>query len=227
MLLAELLKKIDLNEMPYLRNQEMKANTIDWEAFYSQDTLTRDFILVKQDPTYSVYINKGHDVAVIGEMGNRPEDNVPGLGIYITVEFKDTQVLTHDDSVPQLKGALQVDIVEARTKSIKAAGFGTKLYQALVGSGLTIISDNTQYKGGAALWVKLGQQAGRGYVINILENGKVKLDANGKPFNWNGSNLPHDQLWSERGFPRTGANATPVDNSIPDRTMTLFVMRKA
>jgi hypothetical protein len=227
MLLAELLKQIELNEMSYFIDQEMKPNTIQWEAFYSSDTLQRDFILVKNGGSYAVYINKDHNVAVIGEMGNRPEDGKPGLIVFITAEFKDNQILTHDDSVPQLPGALQVDVVEARVKSLKAAGYGTKLYQALVASGITIISDNTQYRGGKALWIALGKQAGNGYVVNIIDHGKVKLDATGKPYQWNGGNIPEEELWSARGFPRTGANAPPVDTSIPDRTMTLFVMRKA
>lgn len=234
MLLSDLFEQRPevLKEMPYLVNKDMVMGQNEWTEFFSVDTLQRKFILMQEFPQQrrAVYINKEHNMAFIGEPGKRKADGKDGVHVTISVEFKNSQVLSHMTPSPQLKGALQVDLVEAHNPNMVGSGDGTMLYAGLVNKGLTIISDNTQYRGGKHLWKKIAAvQSQFGYVVNVIVDGKPYMDENGKPFVYNGSNLPDDHLWSERPPPRTqraGAPPPPPDDR-PDKYMTLFIMRKA
>lgn len=240
MLLSELFESKPelLNEMPYLKNKEMPLGQSEWTTFFSQDTLARTYKLLHTFPEQNrvVYISNDHVMAFIGEPGVRKADakvdDKPGVHVLISCEFKEQQHLTHDTSVPspQLKGALQIDIVEVHNAKFVGGGDGTLLYAGLVAAGITIISDNTQYAGGAALWKKLAaKQQQYGYMINILVDGKPMVDAAGKLVVYNGHNVPDDQLWSERPPQKTRrADAPePEPDNRPDRFTTLFIMRKA
>lgn len=232
MLLSELFTK-QLTEMPYAPADQdgnhavMKSDISSLVHFYSNATLADEFILIKQDPAYSVYINKEHTMAVIGEMGNRPPNNVEGMYVFVTLDFKDAQDISNSNPSASLKGALQVDLVVANNTASLRRGFGTAIYWALADRGITIISDNTQYKGGKELWKKLAREQGSKYVINVIRDGVPLLDDNGQPFVYNGSNIPDDDLWSARPPERTRRAGAP--EPAPDVRAymyhTLFTLR--
>jgi hypothetical protein len=243
MRLDQILNENLLKEMPYApedadgKPKKLQMDTSSFDHFFSDRTLADEFKLVKDDPNYVVYIRQDHSGAFIGKRGTRPADNVAGAAVYVTLDFKE-QMISNSNPGLKLPGAVQVDLVVANDPKMARGGYGAMLYVALVEMGLTIISDNTQYQGGAELWKKLAAGA-RGYVINVIVDGVPMPDANGKPFVYNGSNLPDDKLWSARPLPRTAPSGlTPAGmeqwklkqdklQQIPDKTMTLFVMRKA
>lgn len=243
MKLSQLLAEQLLNEMPYTpmdhdgQPAQLKMDTSDFTHFYSERTLAEEWKLLKEEAKYSVYINNEHTSAICGRMGNRASDNSYGMSVVVTADFKE-QMLDHDMSATPLKGALQIDLVVTNRPEEARGGYGTLLYFAMAEAGITIISDNTQYKGGAMLWKNLARSYRDKFVINILENGKVMLDNAGKPVEYDGTNIPDAELWSARPLPRTrpsGLTAAGIEawndkqeklKQIPDKAMTLFVLRK-
>lgn len=243
MKLSHLLSEQLLIEMPYAPEDNegqparLQMDTSNFTHFFSERTLADEWKLLKQEKNYSVYINKDHCSAVIGRMGHRDTDGSLGMSVVVTADFKE-QMISHDPSIPALKGALQIDLVVTNRPEEARGGYGTLLYLALADAGITIISDNTQYKGGAMLWKNLARAHRDRYVVNVIEHGKVMLDAQGKPAEYDGSNIPDSELWSARGLPRTQPSGlTPAgveawnakqaaQQKIPDKTMTLFVLRK-
>ena len=235
-----------ITEMPAApldANGEVKSltpNTSEYTDFLSKNSLDRDYKLVKEAPDYSVYINNEHDMAIIGKMGNRPsKDRAFGIAIYVTVDFKDKQVISTSNPSAQLKGALQVEMVAVHKKNMGGRNYASLMYYALAELGITIISDNTQFRGGKELWKKLARNAAPHFQVNIIEDARVRLDENNKPFIYDGSNLPDDELWSGKLMPQTPPEGyTPAglemwhawykkNQALPDKTMTLFVLRKA
>jgi hypothetical protein len=242
MLLDQILKE-NLLEMPYApedqygKPAQLKMDTSNFDHFYSDRTLAEEFKLVEDTQSFVVYLRQDHTGAFIGKRGTRPNDNVAGAAVYITLDFKE-QMISNSNPGMKLPGAVQVDLVVVNDAKLARGGYGAQLYISLVTKlGLSIISDNTQYKGGKELWKKLAAGQ-KGYIINIIEDGVVRMDGN-QPFVYNGTNLPDDELWSARPLPRTqpsgltpaGVQAWEAKQAelakIPDKTMTLFVMRKA
>lgn len=244
MRLEHILKEDLLTEMPYAPQDQygqpakLQMDTSNFDHFFSDRTLADEWKLVDENPKFVVYLRQDHTQAFIGKRGTRANDMKPGAQVIITLDFKE-QMISHSNPGLSLPGAVQVDLVVANDKTLARGGFGAQLYISLVTKlGMSIISDNTQYQGGKELWKKLAG-AQQGYVVNIIEDGKVRLDDNQKPFVYNGSNLPDDELWSARPLPKTmPSGMTPAGKEqwdakqaelqkIPDKTMTLFVMRKA
>ena len=245
MRLQQVLNENLLTEMPYRpldpttgKPAKLNMDTSNFEHFFSDRTLAEEWKLVKEDPKYVVYIREDHSGAFIGQRGTRSLDNAPGANVIITLDFKE-QMISNSNPGARLAGAVQVDLVVANDPKLARGGFGAMLYIALVEMGLTIISDNTQYQGGAELWRKLAAaQFQHNYVINVIEDGKPMLDDKGQPVVYDGKNLTDDKLWSNRALPKTmPTGLTPAgveqwkakqaeQQKIPDKTMTLFVMRK-
>jgi hypothetical protein len=77
-------------------------------------------------------------------------------------------------------------------------GIGLQLYAALAHAGYVIISDNTQYLGGQALWKRIARETlGGRYQVFVLDNGVPRLDAAGQLVTYDGSNIDDAELWSE------------------------------
>jgi hypothetical protein len=245
MRLQQVLNENLLTEMPYRpldpttgKPAKLKMDTSNFDHFLSDRTLAEEWKLVKEDPKYVVYIRQDHTQAFIGERGTRSMDQASGSNVYITLDFKE-QMISNSNPSANLPGAVQVDLVIANDPKMARNGYGAMLYMALVEMGLTIISDNTQYQGGAELWRKMAAaQSQHNYVINVIEDGKPMLDEKGQPVVYDGKNLSDDKLWSNRSLPKTmpsgltgaGVEAWQAKQAeqakIPDKTMTLFVMRK-
>lgn len=241
MKLKHVLEEQILHEMPYAPEDEngqpkqLQMDTSDFTHFFSERTLAEEWKLLKQEAKYSVYIHNDHHMAIIGRMGTRPSDGSNGMSVVITADFKE-QNISNDPSVQALKGALQIDLVVTNRPEEARGGYGTLLYQALADAGITIISDNTQYKGGAMLWKNLARSYRDKYVVNVIENGKLMVDAQGKPVEYDGTNIPDATLWSARPPERTKPSGLTGYGEqewlkkqrldLPDKTMTLFVLRK-
>lgn len=245
MRLEQVLNESLLTEMPYRpidpqtnKPAKLKMDTSNFEHFFSDRTLAEEWKLIKEDPKYVVYLAEDSGGAFIGQRGTRALDNQSGVNVIITLDFK-PQMISNTNPGLAIPGAMQVDLVVANDPKMARGGYGAMLYMALVESGMIIISDNTQYQGGAELWRKMAMAAAQNnYVINVIEDGKPMLDDKGQPVVYDGKNLTDDKLWSNRPLPKTmptGLTPAGVEQwhakqaeiaKIPDKTMTLFVMRK-
>ena len=243
MRLEHILKEDLLTEMPYApidnegKTTELKMSTENFDHFYSDNTIAEEWKLVKQEGDKVVYINNDHTLAFVGKVGTNNQGK-HGVNVIVSLEFKFPQYISKTNPSMTLKGALQVDLAIVLNRSLARGSNATFLYASLVQMGITIISDNTQYRGGKELWKSLARnQHGNGYEINIIDDGKPMMDqATGKPFVYDGSNLPDDELWSARKLPMTmpsGLTAAGIEDwkarqnhHLPDKTVTLFIMRK-
>lgn len=191
------LQELLLTEMPAFSNKEMPPHPEQLTHFYSDDTIAAEWIPFTAWPDgYQVFMHKNHTTAFIGIKSRRqrePED-VPGWDALVTAEFKIPQDLSSNGV--QLPGALQIDIVEAHSDAARRFGLGTRLYWGIADAGITVISDNKQYKGGKALWIKLARDQGSKYIVNVIQDGNVMMDKNNQPLVWDGSNVDETDLWN-------------------------------
>lgn len=203
-----------LTEVPAYDDREMPPHPEQLTHFYSDDTLTAEWILFHQyDDHFELYMHKNHTVAFIGKRGVRQPRMVSGIHAYITAEFKHPQDLSSTNPGLQLPGALQIDVVEAHNDASKRFGLGTRLYWGIAEAGITVISDTKQYKGGRALWLKLAKDQGSKFIVNVIRDGHpVMNEAGNKPLVWDGTNIDETELWN------------PSVKSI--QFHTLFVLRK-
>ena len=136
--------------------------------------------------------------ALVGVRGPRKEDQVEGVHIYGQLHFKDVYNLGFPNDPLRLKQqrVLQVSLVNV-VKDTEYRGLASFLYTSIAGAGFTIISDTTQYNGGIELWKKLGRARPGNLAIYLINKGDVLKDEQGKPIEYNGSNIPEDQIWSE------------------------------
>ena len=170
-------------------------------GFYSESTIKEMFDIIGKytliDQEYWVMLKKDKSMAVIGYTGVRPQDNVGGLYITGVIEFKPTLDISYQDVIPHTKATLQVDGVQINPK-ITRTGQGYLLYYLLVKAGYVIISDNVQYIGGKKLWEKIVRSGkADGIVVRVVDNGKVVTDTAGNPIDYNGTNIPDNQIWNQ------------------------------
>lgn len=184
-----------LKEMPQLKTQELPAR--GHKPFYSESTLAERYNILNDNNDYTVVIRKNLDSAAIGVMGIREVDSTPGLEILGLVGFKQHLNLSGIKDTPiKLPKTLQVDLVDVLTKW-QRSGWGIRLYFELARAGYTVISDNTQYLGGQAIWKKIAAQSlPNGFTVHIVDHGEIRRTA-GLPVVYDGSNLEDSELWSE------------------------------
>lgn len=81
------------------------------------------------------------------------------------------------------------DVVQVRKIAIRqeyaGQGIASSLYELLVDNGFTIVSDDSQYDPGKALWKRLAKT-----------NSVYLLTLSGKFKPYNGNNIPDDEIWS-------------------------------
>jgi hypothetical protein len=194
------MKVEDLFEMPDFINKEMPIVTGHSIRFYSEDTIKREFDIIgkykKDIETYWIILKKDKSAAVIGLLSNRKEDNKVGIHILGQLDFKDKPDLSFTKDIPTKEHVLQVDSVEVY--SSKFQGIGFHLYLSLVKYGYIIVSDHTQYVGGRKLWEKIAKISdAKKYSVYIIANGDPILGDDGKPIEYDGSNLNDDKIWNE------------------------------
>ena len=95
-----------------------------------------------------------------------------------------------DPQVLQVEGVC----VERR---FQESGFATQLYEALVlKCGVILMSDNTQYEGGKALWQKIAKSS-NALSVFILDTDMGKfLPYDGTKAIYDGISIPEEKIWS-------------------------------
>lgn len=198
-----------LEEEPVYDPTEMPKGPTIGELFFSEDTLEREYIFIKElqlsDRQFYVFIQDDHSSVVIGEGGNRRIDNKPGIFIDGQLTLKHSLDLGQNVDISKLGSmVVQVDLVKINSRrdmagDIRTAmGLGFELYHSVIEKGFTLISDTLQYRGGKALWKKIAPLSSlSGFAVYILKNGEFISDDSGHAIPYTGSNIPDSAIWSE------------------------------
>lgn len=195
------MKLEDLSETPQYVDKELDKKFEIRGVFVSDDTLKVDYdqLYDRDDPDIGkieAFIKKSKSAAIIGLRQKRESDGKNGVRPHCIVEFKNKVNLNGIKHIPGSQNDLQVSIVTTSENS-RRSGFGMLLYLALAKNGFTVVSDNTQYIGGKALWKTLASNMiGSKYKVFVLENGELMMDGD-KPIVYDGSNIDEALLWSE------------------------------
>jgi hypothetical protein len=206
-------KLAQLLEMPIIKQTELDVKPV--RPFYSVNTIQRNFDVVyrgrKNDgQEYWCVLRKNLHIASIGLVGQR-DDGMHGLDVIGTVEFKPSTMLSGRKEFDIPSNVLQVGLVEIGPRR-QSQGWGMRLYTALADVGYTIISDNTQYIGGQALWKRIASATLHNhYKVYIIKDGEPLVDEKGELVTYDGSNIDDARLWSTNS----------------DTKYTLFALRKA
>ena len=93
-----------------------------------------------------------------------------------------------------LRGKKVIQIASVSTDaSQQSRGIASQLYDCLADVGYVIVSDNVQYQPATHMWKKLARTTTHNVIV-IAPSGPISKD--GKAINYNGSNIPDDQIWS-------------------------------
>jgi len=198
MLLKDLVKLVEMPEYidRELAREEPEQRRVSMEAFDREYQMLSKYNVNTGGEVTTVVTGIRNDkaAAISGELRKDEKEDRWYVEIQIQLEFH--------NGVPtsELKGnVIQVDVVIA-SPSIKSQGQGYNLYKALIDNGYTLLSDNCQYIGGRKLWDKVIRKAvGEGYKVYVLKGEQLIRDANGNPIAFDGSNIPHDQIWGKPG----------------------------
>jgi len=164
----------------------------------SVDTLDRDWTLLADRTEGNTHIiaalhNNKHG-AIVGYRIKR-DDGVDAIKVVVNMSFHDA---TSEELGEAGGNALQVYTVRTTEDENKGAGYGYFLYKALLDKGYTVVSDNVQYIGGKAIWMKIVKRSARDlHCVYILQRGKYMRDSSGKPIVYDGSNIPDDVIWGK------------------------------
>jgi hypothetical protein len=195
MKLSELLEMV-----PVFKNSEADTLSLS-QLFFTDESISRDFSIIGiakiNNIEYKIVLKKSQGIAFIGEKGKRKLDGKPGIEIIGDVEFKHKQTISGLKSFPPNDKILQVRTVVIEPNN-RIIGLGFYLYLTLAKAGYMIVSDNTQYIGGKALWKKITAKVLKDdYAVYVLDHGEVRLDDKGDPIVYDGSNIDDAELWSE------------------------------
>lgn len=195
------MKLSELLEMaPVLKNSEADTLSLH-QLFLTDEAMERDFSIIGKisigGNDYIIALRNSGAIAVIGKTGKRKLDEKPGIEIIGDVKFKHNQTISGLKSFPADDKILQVNTVVVEP-SFRTFGFGFYIYLTLAKAGYMIVSDNTQYIGGKALWKKIAAKVLKDdYAVYVLDHGEVRLDDKGDPIVYDGSNIDDAELWSE------------------------------
>lgn len=192
------MKFAELFETPTFMDREWKQINAKVEVM-SVNTLDRNYDLLGHttvgDDKVVAAIKKDHTSAIIGRVNNR-DDGVKAVEIIVSLTFHEDD--SDSPGVEKLNNPLHVDSVYSVSEK-NGAGYGYFLYKALLDAGFTLVSDNVQYLGGKALWMKIVRRAARDdHSVYILQNGELIKDENGRPIVYDGTNIPDDVIWSTK-----------------------------
>ena len=192
------MKLKQLLEMPELNSDEMEV--LDKPTFITDADLAKDYDIIAQRDKVVIAIKKGNGKGglkvIAGELVTL-RYGLTGITQYGTMTFDTIDMLKAVESnlPPFTPKLIQVaTAVVHKTDHLK--GIGSLLYTSLVQAGFTIVSDIYQFIGAKHLWKKLGRTHSVDEVIHIYNCGKVVVDANGKPIDYDGSNVPDANIWS-------------------------------
>lgn len=188
-----------LLEMPTLKPEEMPPRA-PARPFFSMGSLARNYEFIHKGQTsegeeYWCVIKKDKQTSAIGIPGVR-SDGVRGMDVIGTADFKSSVVLSGLERIPVGPHILQIELAEV-VSNRQNRGWGMYLYTSLAEAGYVIISDNTQYLGGHALWKRIARETMQGrYHVYVLKHGEPVLDDSGQPKVYDGTNIDDSELWS-------------------------------
>lgn len=175
-------------ESPYLHDGVYTWKGHDLHSGLSAGTIERQYNIIH------TFLNKGEHMTVIQLKSNSHLYHivVPGGGRFIIVaslKFKQH---------PTIKGfpnIMQVDSVSIED-AYGGRGIVTELYAWFAHQGHTLASDAAQFVPGKQLWKKFAGEAHRHGLKVHLFNGEEILKKNGKPVEYDGTNVPDSEIWS-------------------------------
>lgn len=187
-----------LLEMPQYYHKEMKSDP--------HDQMTPFFITdERMEERYTVLAQRDNVVAVIAKDGGNAmvcvrttrHDGESGVMSYGNLIFKaNFKIGAAVDSLQlQAQKVLQVSVVTV-VNDDKFKGLASFLYSSLVQAGYTVISDTSHFIGGRQLWKKLARSHLPNEGVYLINNGNAVMDADGKPLEYNGTNVPDADIWS-------------------------------
>lgn len=187
-----------LTEMPVLFKQELK---LDDEEKFSVFFLTDQNIdrlkykIIGKKNNVTAFLKESKSIAIVGVKETR-HDGASGYRILGQIEFKKpnlgVEIPNHQDT-----NLLQISLVEV-TDEFRSLGLGSFLYHCLVKSGFSVISDNAQYSGGKALWMKIVKSKLSNEAVYIIDKGEMLSDEDGNPIEYDGKNIPEERIWGDR-----------------------------
>jgi hypothetical protein len=178
-----------LKEMPYLHPGEMPIDK-KLDGSYSAATLKRDFKRVGTIGDAEVLMHNTHRFVIV------ITENQTAAGRYqpiFRVEFKANVEIAVDIGLSKAK-MLQVNSVVV-AKHEQGKQLASSVYKTLVDSGFVIVSDNTQFDPGAALWKKLAADSAYTTIVVDVDHGSYK-DIAGTVIQYDGKNINDREIWS-------------------------------
>ena len=194
------MKVQDLFEMPEAKRSELPPKYPVARPFFSEMSLKRNHEFIHKGKShdgkeYWVSIKKDEHSAALGFPGKRA-DGTFGMDVVALVEFKSPLISSFEDIKvgPNVK---QVDQVHV-SPVFQQQGWGMNLYAGLASAGYVVISDNTQYFGGIALWKRIAKETMHNqYKVYVIDQGKVRVDSDDNPIFYDGNNIVESELWSD------------------------------
>lgn len=182
-----------IKEMPYLHAGKMPPH-VSLNS-YSLKTIQREFSLLTSITMNGRQLNvllRNDHTAVIGIFDD--QDMTDRFNIEFRLLFKPQHELNHVPPEIANCSIMQVDKVTASTPTIDQ-GLASTVYEKLVSLGRAVVSDNTHFDPGAALWKKLAQVPSNRVIVADVDTGTFK-DATGQTIQYNGSNIPDASIWT-------------------------------
>ncbi|HCZ4708628.1 TPA: hypothetical protein O3H02_004295 [Salmonella enterica subsp. enterica serovar Saintpaul str. CFSAN004144] len=173
---------------------------------YSPATLLREYQLIGTtsiaERAVSIYLHneKHHAAAVYAE----PED-VDGQLRHIVIGKIDLKTRRSEDdneTILAVIGYFESSLVESLqvegvivTKRERGATLATVMYQALIDTGIVLVSDNVQYPGGKALWSKIARNNAFDVFVFDAEQRQF-WPYDGERVRYDGVSIPESEIWS-------------------------------
>lgn len=182
-----------------LRNSHM----IVMPQSYSPSAIARRFEVIQEmvlsDKAYSIIYDKSTPFAAVIEADITLVDGQPRHRVVAKLDMirrdKDDEIFAVRDFWQDTE-ALQVDGVVV-DKSMQDIGLATKMYECLViEKGITLMSDNTHYEGGKALWQKIARSSAHLTVYVFDTEAQVFYPYDGSRVRYDGICIPENEIWS-------------------------------
>jgi hypothetical protein len=187
-----------LAEMPYEIEGEMERAPFK-NSFISDNSLERLYtplgtVQVRNEDV-SLYLIKGK-TSVLGSI-RATKDGEPSNRLVFSLMFKEKHTLIRVPIHIDEAKILQVDKVST-DPDYEGQGIASYAYSTLAERGHIVLSDVTQFQDGKQLWKRMATKAHlRKYKIFILDDLFGVRKENGKPVEYDGSNIDDAKIWSK------------------------------
>lgn len=201
-----------LCEMPYIIDGDHYHDMEYQDIFMSTKAITRTFEPLNLKIAGATFFRHTEINQVIGVI---PEKKITGEDsnkIIFELSFKREITLKKR---PQELGTSVIQVSSAFTdKAYRNRTIAAQVYRALVDEGFVVLSDCDQFIPGKNLWERLSKDAKHyGLQVNIINvQGEFMRDHSGSIVDFDGSNIPEDDVWS--------------NNIHKNREQILLVLRK-